>query len=219
LGIATKQYVDAVVTQINYHQAVKVASTSNISANYSNGSSGVGATLTADTLRVWTGLDGVSTGYAVGNRILIKDQSTQLQNGIYTITNLGSAGVTAWVLTRATDADNNPSGEMKNGDELSCFEGTLNGGKAFINATSVDPIVIGTTPITFNAYYSALPTQTGNTGKYLKTDGSVPSWETVEALPSQSGNAGKYLTTNGSSASWSSVSASGPVVLGLMGAY
>jgi hypothetical protein len=181
LGLATKQYVDSVVTQINYHQAVKVATTSNIAVNYSNGSSGVGATLTADTLRAWTGLDGVSTGYAVGDRILIKDQTTQLQNGIYTITNLGSAGVTAWVLTRATDADNNPSGEMKNGDEVSCLSGTANGGKSFINSTSVDPIVIGTTAITFSAYYSSLPSQDGNSGKYLTTDGSVPSWGTVSS--------------------------------------
>jgi hypothetical protein len=177
LGLATKQYVDAVVTQINYHEAVVAATTTNLGVTYSNGSSGVGATLTADTLREFNTLDGASV--SVGQRVLIKNQSTQLQNGIYTLTNNGSTGVTAWVLTRATDADNNPSGEMKNGDELFCSSGTVNAGKSFINSTTVDPIVIGTTSITFSEYYAGLPSQTGNSGKYLTTDGTTPSWGTV----------------------------------------
>ena len=41
----------------------------------------------------------------------------------------------------------------------------------------------------------------------------------VYVVPNQSGNSGKYLTTNGTSASWAAVAASGPVILGLMGAY
>ena len=177
LGLATKQYVDAVVTQINYHEAVTAASTNNLGVTYNNGSSGVGATLTADTLRAFNTLDGASV--SVGQRVLIKNQTDQIQNGIYTLTNNGSAGVTAWVLTRATDADNNPSGEMKNGDELFCSNGTVNAGKSFINSTTVDPIVIGTTAITFSEYYAGLPAQTGNSGKYLTTDGTTPSWGTV----------------------------------------
>lgn len=52
------------------------------------------------------------------------------------------------------------------------------------------------------AGYATYPTQTGNSGKYLTTDGSTTSWATVDALPSQTGNSGKYLTTDGSSASW-----------------
>jgi len=54
---------------------------------------------------------------------------------------------------------------------------------------------------------SPIPTQSGNTGKYLKTDGSALSWASVDALPSQTGNNGKYLTTNGSTASWANVDA------------
>ena len=50
-----------------------------------------------------------------------------------------------------------------------------------------------------------VPSQTGNTGKYLTTDGSAASWGTVNALPSQTGNSGKYLTTDGSTASWATV--------------
>ena len=50
-----------------------------------------------------------------------------------------------------------------------------------------------------------LPSQSGNSGKYLTTDGSDISWRTVDSLPSQSGNSGKYLTTNGTSASWGTI--------------
>lgn len=53
----------------------------------------------------------------------------------------------------------------------------------------------------------ALPSQSGNNGKFLGTDGSTASWETVDALPSQSGNAGKTLTTDGTNASWTVPSA------------
>jgi hypothetical protein len=48
----------------------------------------------------------------------------------------------------------------------------------------------------------ALPSQTGNAGKYLTTSGTLASWQSVDALPSQTGNGGKYLTTSGSVASW-----------------
>ena len=51
----------------------------------------------------------------------------------------------------------------------------------------------------------ALPSQSGNSGYYLKTDGTNASWAAVEALPSQSGNSGYFLTTNGSAASWTNL--------------
>ncbi len=64
-----------------------------------------------------------------------------------------------------------------------------------------------------------VPSQTGNSGKYLTTDGTTSSWGVVDALPSQTGNSGKYLTTNGSAASWASiVTDPTPSVFMLMGA-
>ena len=61
----------------------------------------------------------------------------------------------------------------------------------------------------YNAYKLAddnkFPAQSGNSGKYLTTNGSAVSWASVDALPSQTGNSGKYLTTNGSAASWDSI--------------
>lgn len=50
----------------------------------------------------------------------------------------------------------------------------------------------------------ALPPQTGQSGKFLTTDGTNASWSDIDALPSQTGNNGKLLTTNGTTASWDS---------------
>ena len=49
------------------------------------------------------------------------------------------------------------------------------------------------------------PSQTSNSGKYLTTDGTTPSWATVDALPAQANNGGYYLTTNGTTATWAAI--------------
>ena len=177
LGIANKQYVDNIATGLNFHAPVVAATTTNLGVTYSNGSSGVGATLTADTLRAFNTLDGATV--SVGGRVLIKDQTDQVQNGVYTLTNNGSVGVTAWILTRATDQDNSVAGEMANGDDFNVQSGTVNSGKSFVNST-VGTITIGTTNITYSAYYAGLPEQSTNAGKYLTTDGTTPSWAIVD---------------------------------------
>jgi hypothetical protein len=53
-----------------------------------------------------------------------------------------------------------------------------------------------------------VPTQSGQTGKFLTTDGTSSSWAPVDALPSQTGNAGEFLTTDGTTASWAVVAGS-----------
>jgi hypothetical protein len=53
-----------------------------------------------------------------------------------------------------------------------------------------------------------VPSQTGNSGKYLTTNGTASSWGAVDALPSQTGNAGKFLTTDATTASWAVVAGS-----------
>lgn len=45
-----------------------------------------------------------------------------------------------------------------------------------------------------------IPSQTGNPGKFLTTDGTAMSW--ASPLPAQTGNSGKFLTTDGTNASW-----------------
>ena len=50
-----------------------------------------------------------------------------------------------------------------------------------------------------------LPSQAGNTGKFLTTDGTDISWADVDAFPDQTDNAGKYLTTNGTTTFWDDI--------------
>ena len=172
LGIASKQYVDAVTAAINFHAPVRLSTTANIAGTYSNGSSsGIGATFTT-TATGRLAIDSVNV--TNGDRVLLKNQTTDLQNGIYTVTTQGSAGVSA-VLTRSTDYDQ--AAEITNGDVIFTTAGTVNTGATFVNTMTVSPTVVGTTSITFSLYTSAsLPSQTGNAGYLLTTDGTVPSW-------------------------------------------
>lgn len=72
-----------------------------------------------------------------------------------------------------------------------------------IRSIRLDIVYDGTTWNVITSTGTAeIPDQTGNSGKYLTTNGSSVSWSSVDALPSQSGNDGKYLTTDGSTASW-----------------
>ena len=64
---------------------------------------------------------------------------------------------------------------------------------------------------TWNNKQDSLPSQSGNSGKFLGTDGTSLSWQTVDALPSQTGQSGKYLTTDGTTASWAEVQGGGSV--------
>jgi hypothetical protein len=149
LHAATKLYVDNVTAGLNFHEAVHAASVSNLTGTYSNGTSGVGATLTADANGAFSTLDGESV--VLNERVLLKNQTDAKQNGIYTLTTVGSVSA-PWVLTRATDSDNNPAGEMKNGDFTFVQRGTVNASIGFINNSATNPIVIGTDNITYTEF-------------------------------------------------------------------
>jgi hypothetical protein len=159
LHAATKAYVDNVTAGINFHEAVHAASVNNLAVIYNNGTSGVGATLTADTNRAFSTLDGESV--TVGQRVLIKNQTDAKQNGIYTLTTNGSVSE-PWVLTRATDADNNPTGEMKTGDFTFVQAGTVNASVGYINNSTANPIVIGTSNITYTEFNAGKTVVAGN---------------------------------------------------------
>ena len=63
--------------------------------------------------------------------------------------------------------------------------------------------------------YAFYPAQTGNSGKFLTTDGTNTSWATVDALPSQTGNSGKFLTTDGTDASWEEIATGNTTATGI----
>jgi hypothetical protein len=167
LQAATKQYVDNVVSGVNFHESVVAATTGNLAGTYSNGTSGVGATITKATNGSIGTIDGATV--VVGSRILLKSQTDPKENGIYTVTAVGSVSA-PWVVTRATDADNNPSGEMENGDFCFVTGGSTNSGYGYINSSTASPIVIGTSDITY-AVFNAAQVVTGGAG--LAFDGNI----------------------------------------------
>lgn len=161
LQVATKAYVDNVASKINFHQAVVAATTENLLGGvYNNGTDGVGATITKNSNGSIGTIDGATV--LVGDRILVRAQATSSQNGIYTITAVGD-GSSPWVITRATDADNSPVGEMATGDFCFVTSGTANKGYAFVNTSTANPIVIGTDAITY-AQFSAAESLTAGAG-------------------------------------------------------
>jgi hypothetical protein len=141
--LATTAYVDRAVLGQNYKEAVKYASIAALpSIIYANGSSGVGATLTGVALAAIS-LD--SSSPSVNDRVLIKNQASSFQNGIYTVTATGS-GIAVFVLTRATDADS--SVEYKTGDSVFVTAGSTLANTTWAY-TGVDSPTIGTDAITY----------------------------------------------------------------------
>ncbi len=160
LHAATKLYVDNVTAGINFHQSVHVATTANLSADYNNGTNGIGATLTASANAAWPTIDG-HTSFTQYDRILVKNQTDAKQNGIYILSDLGGVS-SKWILTRATDADNNPTGEMKNGDFVLVINGTTQASVGYINNSAANPIVIGTDNITYTEFSAGKTVVAGN---------------------------------------------------------
>lgn len=140
--VATTAYVDNAVLGQNFKEAAGAATTANLVGVYLNGASGVGATFTYTATGVDT-IDGVTL--TLGMRVLVKNQTTTFQNGIYSVTTAGAIGV-AGILTRTTDA--NQSNEFKTGDSLFVTAGTVNQATTWAY-TGVDSPTMGTDAITF----------------------------------------------------------------------
>ena len=139
-SLANKAYVDQVAQGLDTKPSVRAATTADLSATYSNGSSGVGATLTAGSNGAIV-IDGVSL--SVDDRVLVKNQSTASQNGIYRVSTQGD-GSTAFVLTRATPEDQ-PE-ELTGGSFVFVEEGTANANNGYVFTHTGQP-TFGTTSL------------------------------------------------------------------------
>lgn len=148
--LATKEYVDTVAAAgIHYHTPVRVEHPTNLTATYNNGSSGVGATLTNSGTQAALILDSVTM--VAADRVLVANQTDQTQNGVYTVTNIGS-GSTNWVLTRSNDTDSYAPSDPDSfgeGDAFFIKEGSTNAGHLDVMTTS-GVITFGTTNIVFS---------------------------------------------------------------------
>lgn len=155
---APKSYVDSLVTGLTWKDEVAAASTGAFTVTYSNGTGGVGATLTNAGAQAAFATDGYSA--AQFDRILIKDQATAAQNGIYYVSTVGS-GSTNWVLTRVTDADS--TAELNNATVFVTNGSTLK--NTGWTQTTANPTV-GSSNITF-VQFSGAGTYTAGTGLTL----------------------------------------------------
>jgi hypothetical protein len=194
--LANKTYVDTMVSSgITFHAPVRVESPINLNATYNNGTAGVGATLTNAGTQVALVIDGVTV--SVNDRVLVYQQTTQTQNGIYVVTNVGS-GSTNWVLTRSADANTygiKSPNSLGEGDAVFVQQGTTGAGETYV-CNTVGTITFGTTNITFVQVSSA---QIYSAGTGLTLSGTQFSITPV-------GTAGTYgsassvpvLTTNAS---------------------
>ena len=147
----TKAYVDAARSGLDVKQSVRVATTGNI-------------TLGSAT----TTIDGITLNFL--DRVLVKDQSTASQNGIYVV----SPG--SWI--RATDADS--SAEVTAGMFTFVSEGTVNADSGWVLTTN-DTITLNTTNLTFAQFSGA--------GQIAAGDGLTKSGNTINVV----GTAGRIV--------------------------
>ena len=149
---ATKAYVDSVANGLDVKKSVRVATTTALAAvTYNNGA----GTLTANANGALT-IDGVTV--SVADRVLIKNQASAVQNGIYVVTTTGS-GAAAFVLTRGPDADT--AGELTGGAFFFVEEGTDNADNGYVTTFNGTP-TLGTTDITFVQFSGAGQISAGN---------------------------------------------------------
>ena len=189
---ATKAYVDGLIQGFDWKQSVRAASTTagTLASSFANGSVVDGVTL------------------ATGDRILIKDQSTGSENGIYTVNATGAP-------TRATDAD--ASADVTAGLTVFISEGTTQGNSAW-SVTNDAAITLGTTALVFtqvaggSLYVAGAGlTLSGSTFNVVAADTSLTvnadsvqvrladaSLEVSSGLRVKAGTAGQVYIANGS---------------------
>jgi hypothetical protein len=117
---------------------VRVATAAALPAN-----TRAGNVLSASANGALPAVDGVSL--SVGDRLLVKNEATGANNGLYTVTSLGSAGAT-WSLTRAADADS--SAELPAGSLVVATEGTVNADDVFLLSTDAT-VTLNTSALTW----------------------------------------------------------------------
>ena len=166
---ATKGYVDSVANGLDVKASVRYATTADVAGTYNNGA----GTITAGSNGAFS-ID--SQVPSAGDRILLKNQSTTTQNGIYTVTTVGS-GSAAYVLTRTPDAD--AASEITGGAFVFVEEGTANADNGYVFTHNGEP-TLGTDAITVAQFSGAgqitggdAITKTGNSLAVAVDDASI----------------------------------------------
>lgn len=175
---ATKAYVDSMVNGLDWKNSCRVATTTNgtLATAFANGQT----------------VDGIVL--VTGDRILLKDQSTGADNGIYTVNASGAP-------TRATDADTDA--EVTANMAVMISEGTANADTQWVLTTD-NPITVGTTALTF--------AQIGSGTSYTAADASITiSGSTIKGTP---GTNGQIIQTQAGVNSPATVSGDASIAVG-----
>lgn len=173
---AIKSYVDAQVASSLYNQdwksSCRVASVANVSI--------VSAPSSIDSINLNN-----------GDRILLKNQSTALENGLYTFTSAGAA------LVRTVDADNNS--EVTAQMAVMIEEGTVNGSTTYKLVTP-NPIIVGTTGLTYSVFSTVTVANPSVSNKFMTASVTTTDGDAACATPiSSTPNGGSFVkvTING----------------------
>lgn len=217
---ATKNYVDTMLAALQPAAAVYSATIgSNLVGTYINGAAGIGATFTITATGAFT-LDGTTP--PVNSRILIKDQSSGFQNGIYNLTNTGSLGVSP-ILTRSFDYDT--ASDINSAGLIPVINGTINALSSWQQVATVT--TVGTDSLVFTEF-------TANPSLYLLKSNnlsdvasSTTSFNNISGLTTLGdiiyggasgtrsrlgiGSTGNVLTVSGGFPSWAPPATSGTV--------
>ena len=157
---ATKAYVDSAAQGIDWKASVRAATTANVTL--------------ASALENGDVLDGVTL--ATGNRVLVKDQTTGSQNGIYVVASSGAP-------TRSTDCDT--AAELTSNFAVFVEEGTSNADQGYV-LTNDGAITVGTTALTFTQFtgLGQIVAGTGldKTGNTLDIDSTVTTNDGTQTL-------------------------------------
>lgn len=157
---ATKSYTDSVAAGLDWKDSCRLASAAALPANTYNGGT---KRLTASANGALS-VDDVAV--AVNDRVLVKNEVTGSNNGLYKVIQTGD-GASPYILERTSDADT--SAEVTSGIATFISEGTANADSGWTLTTN-DPIVLDTTALTFTQFSGlgqvtagAGLTKTGNT--------------------------------------------------------
>lgn len=203
--VATMAALSCVSGSLFQAVAVAAATTTTLPANtYNNGTAGVGATLTGNSNGAFAAVDGYTA--SVGDRILVNNQASALQNGVYSLTTLGNGGA-PYVLTRATDF--NTVAEINGSGAIPTLNGTVNNNVLWILSTTIAAIGTGQNNINygvgaatpFPAYTITNASSTGTVlNKLVKLTGA-PSTAVRAATTDTTGIIGICLSNCGTSGS------------------
>lgn len=129
--LVTKAYADSIAAGLDPKESCRVTTLLDIGGTYSaSGGTGGTGNFTGVDLTSATNFDLSSPAVtlAIGDRILVQNQTDAKQNGIYVVVTAGATGV----IERSADMDGSPAGEVSSGAETAIEVGTDNAGKKYI---------------------------------------------------------------------------------------